>query len=147
MTTLADEDIKTDELDLLALDRGYRYRIRPTGSLTNTLWVYTWEAFRPGRRGDSGPVFSLEEAVEKVNVAMTPVRCDECGSMNISCVRTEEWTGQKWEVSDLDYYCFDCGSTDVTDDSEADEPTGPGLFDPPKKEKQGPFDHLLEGRS
>jgi hypothetical protein len=106
MTTLADEDIKTDELDLLALDRGYRYRIR---SLTNALWVYTWEVFRPGRRGDSGPAFSLEEAVEKVKEAITHPRlvyCNHCGR-NGTITRTvltyEVWDEEQREWVDAEY--------------------------------------------
>jgi hypothetical protein len=69
MPTL-DEDIKTDELDTLAAERGYWYRIRPMGSLTDTLKTYVWEAHPYGGHDASGGAFSLEEAIEKVTAVV-----------------------------------------------------------------------------
>jgi hypothetical protein len=123
MTTL-DKDIETDELNAVALEHGYCYRIFPPEN-----GCYTWQVHRPGDHKVSGVEFSLEEVIEKVKAAITdlsPVYCNHC-NRNDNIRRTvktsERWDEKKREwIEDehwreLRYQCGNCDAESVTDEA------------------------------
>jgi hypothetical protein len=76
--TMVDEDIKTDELDRLAAERGYHYRIQQTKPT-----YYAWTVYRPGasRPAGSGGISSLEEAVDNVKEVLKESEKYEAGKV------------------------------------------------------------------